>query len=201
MKQLVAGALLAVGLLLLAFYFAPWRGAVAPRQPPPELREEPDLYLEEAVIDQYRDDGTLHYRLAAQRTLHFEASQLTRVERPDFTLYSPPQPPWRVYAKQGLMRQRRGVDKVVEETIVLREDVVLQQVRGETDATTIRTSELRLYPERRHAETDRSVMIESHAGRTAAQGLEADLESRFLRLKSNADGLVHTIIPPELFVR
>ena len=80
-------------------------------------------------------------------------------------------------------------------------DVGLQQVRGETGATTIRTSELHLYPERRRAETDRSVMIESHAGRTAAQGLEADLESRFLRLKSDADGLVHTIIPPELFVR
>ena len=200
MKQLIAGALLAVGMLLLAFYFAPWRGAVAPRPPPPELREEPDLYLEEAVIHQYRDDGTLHYRLAARRTLHFEASQLTRVERPDLTLYSPPQPPWTVQAQQGLMRRRGGAG-VAEETVVLREDVVLRQVRGEADATTIRTSELRLYPERRHAETDRSVMIESHAGRTTAQGLEADLGSRFLRLKSNADGLVHTVIPPELFAR
>lgn len=200
MKQLVAGALLAVGLLLLAFYFAPWRGAVAPRQPPPELREEPDLYLEEAVIHQYRDDGALRYRLKARRTLHFEARQLTRVERPDFTLYSPPQPPWRVQAQQGLMR-RSGDAGVAEETVVLRGDVVLQQVRGEADATTIRTSELRLHPERRHAETDRSVMIESHAGRTAAQGLEADLGSRFLRLKSDADGQVHTVIPPELFVR
>ena len=201
MKQLVAGTLLAVGLLLLAFYFAPWRGAVAPRQPPPELREEPDLYLQEAVIHQYRDDGALHYRLAARRTLHFEASQLTRVERPDFTLYSPTQPPWTVNAKQGLMRQQRGADEAAEETIVLREEVVLRQVRGEADATTIRTSELHLYPERRHAETDRSVIIESHAGRTAAQGLEADLGSRFLRLKSDADGPVHTVIPPELFGR
>ena len=201
MKQLVAGALLAVGMLLLAFYFAPWRGAVAPRQPPPELREVPDLHLQEAVIDQYRDDGALRYRLAAQRTLHFEDSRFTRVERPDLTLYSPPQPPWRVLAKQGLVQQRRGGDGQLAETIVLREDVVLRQVRGEADATTIRTSQLRLHPERRHAETERSVIIESHAGRTAAQGLEADLESRFLRLKSNADGPVHTIIPPQLFVR
>lgn len=201
MKQLVAGALLAVGMLLLAFYFAPWRGAVAPRQPPPELREVPDLYLQGAVIDQYRDDGALHYRLAARRTLHFEASQSTRMERPDLTLYNPPQPPWRVLAKRGLVQQGRGGNGRMAETIVLREDVVLRQVRGAADATTIRTSELRLHPERRHAETDRSVIIESHAGRTAAQGLEADLERRLLRLKSNADGPVHTIIPPQLFAR
>lgn len=73
MKQLAAGVLLAVGLLLLAFYLAPWRGAVPPEAPPPELAGEPDLYMESAVISQFQDDGTLQYRLAAQQVRSFDA--------------------------------------------------------------------------------------------------------------------------------
>ena len=196
MKQLAVGVLLAVGMLLLAFYLAPWRGAVQPRQPPPALLEEPDLYLEKAVIDQYREDGTLHYRLVAQRALHFKADQHTRLVQPELSLYNPPEPPWRLHAERGYLLGGE-LEGGQPETVVLRGDVVLHQTRGEAQSTTIRTAELRLHPERRQAQTDQDVIIETQAGRTTAQGLEADLESGFIQLKSDADGLVHTFIPPE----
>lgn len=196
MKQLVVGVLLAVGMLLLAFYLAPWRGAVRPRQPPLELLEEPDLYLEQAVVDQYRSDGTLRYRLMAQRALYFEADQHTRLVQPEVSLYNPPEPPWRLRAERGYLL-RGGLDGGQPETVVLRGDVLLHQTREGAASTTVRTSELRLHPERRQVRTDQDVMIENQAGRTTAQGLEADLESGFLRLKSDADGLVHTFIPPK----
>lgn len=184
-------------MLLLAFYLAPWRGALAPRQPPAELLEEPDLHLEQAVIDQYQQDGALHYRLVAQRVLHFKADRHTRLVQPELSLYNPPQPPWRVQARRGYLLGG-GMDGGQPETVVLRGDVVLHQTGAGLDSTTIRTAELRLHPAPRQARTDQDVMIETQTGRTSAQGLDADLQGRFLRLKSDADGRVHTRIPPEL---
>ena len=192
MKQLAAGVLLAVGLLLLAFYLAPWRGAVPPETPPPELAGEPDLYMEGAVISQFQDDGTLQYRLAAQQVRSFDAIGHTHLVGPDFSLYSPPAPPWRVSAREGdLYGLREGADGQ-DGVLVLSGDVVLHQTDPERGFTTVRTEELTVHPKPRYAETNRDVMIETEAGRTFAQGLKADLERRILNFQADADGPVHT---------
>ena len=194
MRQLAAGVLLAVGLLLLAFYLAPWRGAVPPGAPPPELAGEPDIYMESAVINQFQDDGTLQYRLAAQQVRTFDADQHTHLVSPDFSLYSASAPPWRVSAQRGdLHGLRDGADGV----LVLSGEVVLHQTDPERGFTTVRTAELRVHPEPRYAETEQDVMIETEAGRTFAQGLKADLKRRVLNLQADADGPVHTIVLPE----
>ena len=197
MRQLAAGVLLAVGLLLLAFYLAPWRGAVPPEAPPPELAGEPDLYMESAVINQFQDDGTLQYRLAAQQVRTFDADRHTLLVGPDFSLYSPTAPPWRVSARRGELHGLRDGAEEHEGVLVLSGEVVLHQTDPERGFTTVRTAELRVHPEPRYAETERDVMIETEAGRTFAQGLKADLERRILNLQADADGPVHTIVLPE----
>lgn len=194
MRQLAAGVLLAVGLLLLAFYLAPWRGAVPPGAPPPELAGEPDIYMESAVINQFQDDGTLQYRLAAQQVRTFDADRHTLLISPDFSLYSPTAPPWRVSARRGDLQ---GLPDGADGVLVLSGEVVLHQTDPERGFTTVRTAELKVHPEPRYAETERDVMIETEAGRTFAQGLKADLEHRILNLQADADGPVHTIVLPE----
>ena len=201
MRQLAAGVLLAVGLLLLAFYLAPWRGAVPPEPPPPELAGEPDTYMESAVISQFQDDGTLQYRLAAQQVSTFDGDRHTRLVGPDFSLYSPPAPPWRVSAREGDLYGLRDGDDERDGLLVLNGDVVLHQTDPGRGFTTVRTDELTVHPEPRYAETERDVMIETEAGRTFAQGLKADLERRILNLQADADGPVHTIVSPEQFGR
>ena len=193
MRQLAAGVLLAVGLLLLAFYLAPWRGAVPPEPPPPELAGEPDTYMESAVISQFQDDGTLQYRLAAQQVSTFDADRHTRLVGPDFSLFSPTAPPWRVSAREGdLHGLGDGADER-DGVLVLRGDVVLHQTDPGRGFTTVRTAELTVHPAPRYAETERDVMIETEAGRTFAQGLKADLERRILNFQSDADEPVHSI--------
>ncbi len=201
MKQLAAGVVLAVTMLLLAFYLAPWRGAVIPPGLPPELRDEPNLLLKQAVIEQYQNDGALQYRLKAQQALHFD-NDLTRLVEPDMILYNPSQPPWRIIAKQAQFKHRPNAGGLDEDYILLRDDVVLHQ--EQTDGAgfiRIETSELRVYPEPRRVETERDVMIKTHVGRTVASGLQAKLEQRFLSLQSNEDEPVHTLIKPDLFRR
>ena len=201
MRQLAAGVLLAVGLLLLAFYLAPWRGAVPPGPLPPELQGEPDIYMEGAVINQFQDDGTLQYRLTAQQVRSFDADRHTRLVGPDLRLYSATAPPWRVSARQGDLHGWRDGADGPGGVLVLSGDVVLRQTDPEGGFTTVRTAELRVHPEPRYAETERDVMIETEAGRTFAQGLKADLERRILNLEADADGPVHTIVLPEQFGR
>ena len=201
MRQLAAGVLLAVGLLLLAFYLAPWRGAVPPGALPTELEGEPDLYIESAVINQYQEDGTLQYRLAARRVHTFDGDRHTRLVDPDLSLYNPPAPPWRVNARHGDLYGIGNGAGELDGVLVLRGEVVLHQTDPGRGFTTIRTAELTVRPAPRYAETERDVMIETEAGRTAAQGLKADLERRILNLQADADGPVHTIVQPEHFGR
>ena len=190
---LLAGVLLAVGVLLLAFYLAPWRGAVIPRQPPAALREEPDLHLQDAVIEQYQDDGALQYTLSARRVLHFAADH-TRLEGPDLRLFDAPNPPWRISAARGQFISRGAG----EDELLLQGDVVLRQDRAERlGFISVRTALLRIYPAERRVETDRDVIIETNAGRTVAQGLGGILGQRFLTLQSSADASVSTLILPE----
>ncbi len=193
MRQLplLAGVLLAVGMLLLAFYLAPWRGAVTPRQLPPELREEPDLHLEDVYIEQYQDDGALQYSLRAQRVLHFEHDH-TRMAAPELLLFDPPNPPWRISAAQGQFVGRAG-----REELLLQGHVALRREADERFRfISVHTPLLRVYPAQRRVETDQDVIIETNAGRTVAQGLGGVLGQRFLTLQSDADASVKSVILP-----
>ncbi len=197
MKQLAGGVLLAVGLLLLAFYLAPWRGAVPPEGLPPELEGEPDLYMESAVISQFQDNGTLQYRLTAQQVRTFDADRQAELVNPNLSLHSPAAPPWEISARRGQLHGWRDGMDGRDAVLVLSGDVVLRQTDPQRGFTRMRTAELRVRPEPRYAETERDVMIETEAGRTVAQGLKADLERRILNLQAGADGPVHTIVLPE----
>ena len=194
---LVVGALLAVGALLLTFYFAPWRGTVPPGKLPPELAEEPDLYMQQAKITQFQDDGTIQYRLAAREIHHFEADGHTRLLKPDLELHDDPQPPWHITSKHG---EIHGTARAPGgERVLLRDSVVVHQDGPGADYLTIRCEALDIYPERKYAETEGDVMIDTDVGRTAARGLQADLARGSMKLSSGTDAAVHTIVQRQRF--
>ena len=196
---LAAGVLLAIGALLLTFYFAPWRGTVAPGALPPELADEPDLYMEQATITQFQDDGSIQYRLAAREIRHFEDEQLTRLLEPDLELHNPPEPPWRVTSERGEIHGVAGAPD--GERVLLRDAVVVHQGGPGADYMTIRCEALDIYPERKYAETEGNVMIDTDVGRTAARGMQADLTRGSMKLSSSTDAAVHTIVQPGQFQR
>ena len=199
MKQLLVGVVLAVGSLLLAFYAAPWRGTLTPRELPPELADEPDLYMQEATITQYQDDGTIRYRLSSAQIRHFEVEQVTRLLGPDLTLFNHPEPPWEITSERGYIRRRPNEAGVEEEVVFLRDDVVLEKSRGDGEQITMRSPTFDIYPERQYAETDQDVMIDTQVGRTSAHGLQGDLKRGLLKLFSKTDAPVHTIVLPQQF--
>lgn len=193
-QGLAAGALLAIGTLLLTFYFAPWRGTLAPGKLPPELAGEPDLYMERAGITQFQDDGSIGYRLAVREARHFEGQGFTQLLEPDLELHNATEPPWRITSKRGEIQATASGEQVR-----LRDSVLVRHEDSGSGHMTIRCEALDIYPERKYAETEGDVMIDTDVGRTAARGLQADLARGTMRLSFGTDAAVHTIVEPEQF--
>ena len=194
------GVMIAVIVIAGAFLMLdPLSERDSPSGLPPELADEPDLYMEQAVITQFRSDGVLKYRLAASEIRYFENQGLTRMTEPDLNLHNDTQPSWNLKSKHGYVRQRDTAAGVAEEVVFLREDVELSQQFKDGRHLDLRSATLYLYPDRQYAETDQDVMIDTDVGRTVAAGLKGDLENGLLNLVSNQTQNVHTIVLPEQF--
>ena len=165
--------------------------------PAPLLEGEPDIYMESAVVSQYRADGSLEYRLEAERASHFQGEATTRLTQPRLTLLHHARPPWIVTSNEGVLH-RPPADPEAE-TVTLEGNVALEQTRSGGDRVRLLSDSLHLYPRRQYAETDQDVMIESLFGRTMAAGLQGDLRLGVLELFSAHDRPVQTILQPEHF--
>ena len=190
--------LLLSGCIAIFFLLRDTDEAAIDASPSEMLSEEPNLYLEDAVISQYQEDGTLSYELASSRIRYFEDRNLTRLETPDLQMYQTDKPPWSARADQGEIKQQATPEDIQEEVIYLHQNVYLEQTRGERFIS-LTSEDLYIYPDRQYAETDQAVMIDTNTGRTKAVGLAADLERSVLELSSNETQRVHSIVLPFQF--
>jgi len=163
----------------------------------PRADQDADFFMEQVEVEQYRSDGSLEYLLHADGVQHFEADARTQLEQPRLALHRPDKPPWHASASNGTLR--RPPAGASEETLTLRDQVVLEQTLPDGDWVRLTTPSLRIYPRRQYAETDQDVMIESLIGRTTATGLEGDLQLGILNFLSTGEAPVSTVLQPEQF--
>ena len=163
---------------------------------PPELRDEPDVYIDGAVITQFREDGALRYRIASDEIRQYERQGLATLAGPVLDLHPPADAPWRVAADRGVMRTVPGPSGAPEEQLLLRENVVLRRDLGDGGVLVVSTASLFVYPERQFARTDRPVMIEAPGRRGTAAGFEGDLARGWMRLSSAPGQRVHIVASP-----
>lgn len=194
-----AGIAVAVGTFVaLTLYIGP--GDIRTPSLPPELARQPDAYLEDATITQFRADGTLHYRMRIEQATYFDQGGSADVVRPVVDFFAPPAPPWRIEAAAGEIRQVATDAGNEEERADLVGDVVLSQIGADGTRTELRTSALHLFPSRELIRGNQPVMIERGSGnRTTAAGFEADLASGRIRLFSDADRRVAIVVQPTEF--
>lgn len=166
---------------------------------PVELRDEPDLYLENAIINQYHPNGALKYRLAAQSITHFEDEVRTRLQQPALVLHSLEGRAWEVTARRGSIRDQPTPDGELEEVVFLRDDVILEQRLPPPQSMVINSSVLYLYPDRDLAETNEDANINTHTGRTKAAAMRSDLVTGVVDLDSDEQQRVKTIVLPNQF--
>ena len=203
---LAISALLAAGTLWLQGNRTSESGA---QSLPPELQDEPDLYIDTAVIQQFRDDGSRKYLLLAERVRHFENredsqghgqddKQLTRLQSPDLLLSSVNADPWHATANYGYVRTRHAPDGTPEEVVFLRANVELSQQRQPPASLLVRSRSMYLYPDREFVETSESVTIDTHTGRTTGSSMRGNLSTGVLRLSGDTTQ-VQTIVLPSQF--
>ena len=181
--------------LVFAFVFLPSEGPPAPDLPP-ELRDEPDVYIDGAVITQFRADGGIRYRVESDEIRQYERDGVATLDRPRLDLHRPAESPWRVTAERGALRSVPGPSGAPEDELLLRGNVVLRRDLGGGATIVLTTALLYLYPERQYARTDQPVMIEAPARRSTAAGFEGDLERGWMRLSSAPGQRVHIVAAP-----
>ena len=175
-------------------------GDIRPTTMPPELASQPDAYLADGTITQFRPDGSLQYRIRVRQATYFDREGRTELTAPDLELHSPDAPPWRVEAASGEVREVVTADGQQEERADLRGGVRLSQESADGRRTELRTNALELYPSRELARGDQPVMIErSIGGLVRAAGFEADLKSGRIKLFSEANRRVSIVVLPNEF--
>lgn len=189
-----------IAAMLLASFVVRRDSAPASEELAADLTDAPDLYMQVATVTQFDDDGSVRYRLAADEIRHFEAEDTTRLQKPLLTVHRTEGGAWRAQSNQGEIHYRSVAPARQEEIVSLRDAVVLERAEAE-GRLRLTTESLYVYPERRFAETDQAVMIETIAGRTSAAGLVGDLNTGVLKLSSDGSQRVHTIVLPRQFKR
>lgn len=166
---------------------------------PDELADEPDLYIEDALITQYLSTGAMKYQLESKQIRHFDNTNLTRLAEPILTLHHESQPPWKITAEHGYVRERPNAGGTAEEVVYLRRDVTLEQVYEDGRRLRLESPYLYIFPDRQYAETEQAVMIDTDVGRTTGVGFRGDLQRGLLKLSSSEGQRVHTIVLPGQF--
>ena len=193
MRRFAAAAISALVLTVVYMY----SGERAPPPLPPELADEPDIYMEGATITRFGDDGGVRYRLQADRIRQFEDRPVTYFENPAIRLDQESGPPWHASASRGEIRQRSTDDGAREEHLRLSEDVELTRRYDDGRRFELTTTRLDVYPARQHAQTDQAVMIETSLAKTTAAGFEADMERGWVKLLSGPAQRVHVVVEPD----
>jgi len=184
-----------VGFAAVVMFLAP--GDLVVRDLPPQLADEPDIYVEDGVITQFDNDGALQYRLRAERITHHERDQHWQLAAPSVELHEATGAPWHVESRSGEMRTVVDPDGVDEARLELHGSVKLAQDPPGDGFTEVSTESMVVYPGRQLARTDQPVMIETNTGRVRAPGLEVDLGNGRMKLLSASEQRVSILVPPD----
>ena len=157
-------------------------------------RNDPDLYMLDAKITKFDQDGQVQHKILADRFTHFPLTDLTVLEDPVIKLFADEnKQPWDIESRNGrLLPESAYREQVVE----LWEQVVATQHRENGRFINIQTNSLTVYPDRDYAETDQKVFIDDDTGRTTAAGMQAFFESGRFIFYSGPGERVKTIFLP-----
>ena len=145
----------------------------------------PDTSIDFFVVNprtrQFQEDGSLSYRIKADKLDHIKATDITLLNQPDLLLYRADEQPWHI---QSLLGEVGPEGKQVE----LIDDVRAQRTDAKNRQTLLTTSRMTVFPDKEYAETSQAVKIEAANGVTTANGMKAYLNEGRMLLLSNVRG-------------
>lgn len=138
----------------------------------------PDYYLHDMVRTVMDEEGRTKYVLRASRVRHFAADDSTELERPKMEVYNgkPGDPPWHVSAQRGWVSRGSEVIMLYGHVEIWRLDEA-----GARELEVV-TTDLRVLPEDRYAESDTPTTISTPRSVTHSIGMRANLAHNRLEL-------------------
>ncbi len=131
----------------------------------------PDSIINNLFVVEMDARGAPKHRLQATQLRHYIATDRIELDQPRLFLYQDAMPAWTIRAIHGQMLDSADAVELSGEVRAVRETT------DERARTTLRTEELRIYPEAHYAATDHFVVIDSQTHWTSAHhGLEAWFE-------------------------
>lgn len=178
-----------IALLVLAFILWEKSPSVLSTPAPTEASEFPYAFMTDIETLEYDEEGKLRYRMVTLAAKHFQAN-LNQASPKDYTLIEEPRlaffsendtAPWHLSAMEG-RSDNNG------QQIMLRTDVVAEQISTSQGLIRASTSELYVKIGEQYAETDKAVKMRAQQGEIETVGMQAFLNEDRIELLSHVRG-------------
>ena len=169
-----------------------------------ELSERPNLYLENAIMNEFSSLGLKEYTISSLEMLQDAATGQSTLIRPSLTFDEPGNHPWYMYSELGVFRpqkmnQSTATKGVISSTqsIHLSGQVRLSRSGDDSAFIRLRSNSMTIFPELKHVQSNDPVIIETSTSDVRAASFECDLEQSHMQLRSSIDQRVHVVIHPK----
>lgn len=165
-----------------------------PKQVSP-VKDEPDLYMINANIRQFDENGSLQHVITADEFIHYSLSQITSLSSPVINLFTEGESePWAIMSSDGKILPEKEEHP---ETLELWGDVSAVKSYTDGDFVNIQSDSLKVIPDKDFVETDSEVLIRNASGATRAGGMSLLLKDKRYNFFSTPQNRVYSIFSPD----
>lgn len=177
--------ILAFTLVAALAFFSWWlneKNISTPKTLDSDLRHDPDYFAEDLVVYSLDASGKPQHQLRAEHLYHYPDDKSTHLIRPHFVLYQDQNPDWVIDAAEGHIIANG-------DEVFLSGGVVAKQTPESTNTPLkLTTEDLLIHPDKKHAQTDKNVLLQDKFSTTRATGMEINIEDDAIRFLSNVRG-------------
>ena len=177
-----------VALISAGLWFAesPPAELVGKRPTSQQWNKAADLVIRGAKTRHFNQEGTLAYRVDAERITFFQFARRDRADltEPRILFYQEDQPKWRTESRSGVAHNN-GESVVLSGDVHITEQPAPGGIQLDTQSITIK-------PREEYAETDKVVTITSGPNRTQGKGLRAFLKEDRVEILSEVESTYET---------
>lgn len=142
----------------------------------------PDAFMEDVTALIMDTQGKPKLKIVTPKMVHFTEMDTTELTSPELTLYRQSPQPWLITSKTAKATQ--GIEEVN-----FIDDVVIHHAADEKNpATLIKTSSLKVHPNKEFAETNELITLLQPNITVRATGMHADMKTGDIKLLSQARG-------------
>lgn len=178
--KVINAAIAGSAVILLLFFLLFYSETGAPPSIKKNLAEDnrPDYFLHNTVSANYDQQGVLDLTVNTEKITHNPRDDSADIKAPQFELYRDGSQAWTITAQSGVVNNSGSIFDLQQRVVITSSD----------QATILKTPQLLIFPNKKLAKTSKPVTLQNPNGFTRSIGLEADLQTKTIKLLSQVRG-------------